>query len=254
MLGSQTNNTDMMKISLPQIRGAKPLSFAEATESKPQIQQPAVQQSAIKWVVENENGSVKLKPLANTSQVDVTTVSIYQDEVEAPSVLRFMGQQINITAKVAEFKENYVKNYTLTKSHNLMVARFAELKTAFFGYLLSLCGVTSEDIKKLRDKALQDGIHQNKMLFEENEYNGELLSIVGGGGKKAMRAQQKVITEIRNQLIAQANNLGLPSYYTQERILDIQIAQCQKIVQKFGEEKINLEYQLAYLGVQKAVN
>ncbi|MBI5699543.1 hypothetical protein HZC35_04430 [Candidatus Saganbacteria bacterium] len=251
MLSSQANNADIMKMALPTVRGAKPL----LTEQQQVAREPvAQQQSAIKWMVETENGAVKLKPLANTSQVDVTTVSIYQDEVEAPTALKFMGQRIDISVKVAEFKENYVKNYTLTKSHNLMVARFAEFKTAFFGYLLSLCGVASEDIKKLRDKALQDGIHQNKMLFEENEYNGELLSIVGGGGKKAMRAQQKVISEIRNQLIAQAKNLGLPSYYSQERILDIQITQCQRIVQKFGEEKVNLEYQLAYLGVQKAVN
>ncbi|MFA4905355.1 MAG: hypothetical protein WC645_02505 [Candidatus Margulisiibacteriota bacterium] len=251
MLSSQANNADIMKMALPTVRGAKPLLVEQQQVAREPVAQ---QQSAIKWMVETEDGAVKLKPLANTSQVDVTTVSIFQDEVEAPTALKFLGHKIDISVKVAEFKENYVKNYTLTKSHNLMVARFAELKTAFFGYLLSLCGVASEDIKKLRDKALQDGIQQNKMLFEENEYNGELLSIVGGGGKKAMRAQQKVISEIRNQLIAQAKNLGLPSYYSQERILEIQITQCQRIMQKFGEEKVNLEYQLAYLGVQKAVN
>jgi hypothetical protein len=253
MLGAQSNNTNGMLNPSPVRPGGKPLLVEQKQARDPQPPQVRAE-SAVKWVVEHENGQLKLKPLANTSQVDVTTVSIYQDEVEAPSVLRFMGHQINISSKVAEFKENYVKNYTLSKSHNLMVARFAELKTAFFGYLLSLCGVTSEDIKKLRDKAVQDGIHQNKMLFEENEYNGELLSIVGGGGKKAMRAQQKVISEIRNQLIAQAKNLGLSNHYAQERILEIQITQCQKIMQKFGEEKVNLEYQLAYLGVQKSVN
>lgn len=250
MLGAQTSNSNLN----PQLNMlGKPL-LVEQKQAREPLPPQVRSESAVKWVVEQENGQLKLKPLANTSQVDVTTVSIYQDEVEAPSVLRFMGHQINISSKVAEFKENYVKNYTLTKSHNLMVARFAELKTAFFGYLLSLCGVASEDIKKLRDKAVQDGIHQNKMLFEENEYNSELLSVVGGGGKKQMRAQQKVVSEIRNQLIAQAKNLGLSNHYTQERILEIQITQCQKIVQKFGEEKVNLEYQLAYLGMQRSVN
>jgi len=241
--------SDIMMGGKPLFQGQKPaLPKPEAAETA-----GLRSESAIKWVVENENGSIKLKPLANTADVDVTTVSIYQEEVESPRLLRFMGHKIDITAKVAEFKENYVKNFMLTKSHNLMVARFAEFKTAFLGYLLSLCGVASEDIKKLQEKAVKDGIRQNNLLFEENEYNNELLSLIGGS-KKQMRAQQKVAGEIRNQLIIQAKNLGLSNHYTQEKILEIQLSQCQKILQKFQEEKFNLEYQLAYLGVEKSVN
>jgi hypothetical protein len=86
-------------------------------------------------------------------------------------------------------------------------------------------------------------------IFEENEYNSELLAIVGGGGKKQARAQQKIVGEIRNQLVIQMKNLGLGDHYTTRKIIEIQIAQCRKICAKFQEEKGHLEYQLAYLGV-----
>jgi len=251
MFNSQAPNADILKVT-PALRG-KPL-ILEQQPPRETVAQKAQTDSAVKWMLENKDGRLQLKPLANTQQVDVTTVSIYKEEVEAPRLLNFLGYKIDLASKAEGFKESYVKNFLLSKSHNLMVARFAELKTAFLGYLLSLCGVSSEDIRKLQDQALKEGIRQNQLLFEENEYNAELMATVGGGGKKQMRAQQKVISEIRNQLIVQAKNLGMENHYTQERILEIQINQCRKIMGKFVEEKVTLEYQLAYLGIQKSVN
>ena len=80
------------------------------------------------------------------------------------------------------------------------------------------------------------------MLFEENEYNAELLGVIGGS-KKQMKAQARVLGEIRNQLMVQAANLGLDQYYNKEKILEIKLLQCRKILEKFMEEKTNLEYQ-----------
>jgi len=252
MIGSQAHNSEILKVTPMPGRG-KPL-ILEQQPPRETVAQKAQTESAVKWVLENKDGNLQLKPLANTHQVDVTTVSIHPEEVEAPRLLSIFGRKLDITSKVEGYKENYVKNYLLSKSHNLMVARFAELKTSFLGYLLSICGVSSEDIRKLQEKARKEGIHQNQLLFEENEYNAELLSTVGGGGKKQMRAQEKVTNEIRSQLIVQAKNLGLGNHYTQERILEIRINQCRKILTKFVEEKVTLEYQMAYLGIQKSVN
>ncbi|HVN66841.1 MAG TPA: hypothetical protein VMT55_00590, partial [Candidatus Sulfotelmatobacter sp.] len=181
--------------------------------------------------------------------VVVTSVAIHAEEVAAPKELDLYGYKIDLKAKVGGFKDSYAKNYSLSKSHNLMVARFAELKTAFYGYLLSMLGCSTEDLRQLQKKALEGSIKQNKQLFAENEYNSELLAIIGGGGKKKARAQQKIIGEVRTQLIAQAKNLGLDDHYTTRRIVEIQIEQCQKIVNKFREEKNGLEYQLKYYGV-----
>ena len=185
--------------------------------------------------------------------VDVTSISIYSEEMASPGKLNFFGYKIDLSAKVEGFKEQYRKNYALTKSPNLMVKLFAAAKAAFYGSMLSLLGCKPQELKELRATAIADAIHQNKILFKENEYNGELLAIVGGGSKKQVRQQQRIIGEIRKQLITQAKNLGLKDHYTQARIMEIQLEQCQEILSKFKEEKSNLEYQLAYLGTDQEV-
>lgn len=242
MLGAQNFSPNMADISLRQ-----PLEAAKEMQIKPTVSQ---NESAVNWyMVEQKDGGLKLTAVANTNQVDVTSVNIHAEEVSAPKLLNFFGYKIDISTKVDGFKENYIKNYALTKSHNLMVARFAQLKVAFYGYLLSMMGCAIEDIVKLQKKAIGDSIKQNKILFEENEYNAELLAIVGGGGKKQLRAQRRIISEIRKQLITQAKNLGLKDYYNKEKMIDIQIEQCKKILQKFQDEKQTLQYQVAYSGV-----
>lgn len=198
--------------------------------------------------IENDLEKLKMPTVTELTHVDVTSITIYADEVSAPKSLNFLGYKIDLKAKVAVFQDNYTKSYSLTKSHNLMVARFAEMKTSFYGYLLSLLGFSSEDLRKLQKKALEGSINQNKLLFEENEYNSELLAIVGGGARKQMKSQQRVTAEIRKQLALQMKNLGLGEYYTTRRIVEIQIEQCRKISTKFQEEKNSLEYQLAFLG------
>jgi len=252
MLGAQNFSPNMAEISQAQNLGKdllrQPAEVAKEMQAKPTVSQ---NESAVNWymVEQKDGGGLKLSAVANTNQIDVTSVNIHADEVSAPKTLNFFGYKIDLQAKVDGFKENYIKNFALTKSHNLMVARFAQLKVSLYGYLLSMMGCAIEDIVKLQKKAISDSVKQNKILFEENEYNAELLSIVGGGGKKQAKAQQKVIAEIRKQLIAQANNLGVNDYYTKEKMIDIQIEQCKKILGKFQEEKATIEYQVAYSGV-----
>lgn len=203
-------------------------------------QKPAEQNNAKQ--VESKTQVAKPEWYSQMEMVDVTTVSIMPEEVSAPKLLSFMGYKIDLSSKIADLKESLIKNYTLTKSHNLMVARFAEFKSAAVGALLSMLGVPNEELDKIKKKAMGDALSQNKALFEENEYNGELLGIIGAP-KKRMRAQNKVLNEIRNQLKIQGVNLGLDGYYSRERILEIRLEQCCKILEKFLEEKNNLEYQ-----------
>jgi predicted SPOUT superfamily RNA methylase MTH1 len=192
--------------------------------------------------VEDKRMVEKMEHAPDLQMVDVTTVSIRPEEIEAPKMLNFFGYKIDLSARIADLKDTYIKNYSQTMSHNLMVARFAEFKTAAVGALLTMLGVPSDEIEKMQKKTVRDIVQQNKMLFEENEYNAELLGIIGGS-KKQMKGQARVLGEIRNQLMVQATNLGLEQYYNKERILEIKLAQCRKILEKFMEEKTNLEYQ-----------
>lgn len=192
--------------------------------------------------VKSEIQASKPEWYSQVEMVDVTSVSIMPEEVQAPRSINFFGYKIDLSSKIEDLKQNYIKNYTLTKSHNLMVARFSQFKTASLGALLSMLGVSHNELENMQEKSVRVAARQNKLLFEENEYNGELLSIIGAS-KKRMRGQNRVLSEIRNQLLIQAKNLGLEGYYTQEKILEIRLAQCSKILEKFLEEKTNLEYQ-----------
>ncbi len=192
--------------------------------------------------VEQPKQANKAEEHPQVQMVDVTSVSIMPEEVKAPQHLSFFGYKIDLTSKIAELKDSYVKNYTMTKSHNLMVARFSEFKAAAVGALLGMLGVPSDELENLQKKAVKDAIRQNQNLFEENEYNAELLGIIGGS-KKQIKSQNRVMADIRNQLMVQAANLGMENHYTKEKILEIKLAQCRKILEKFMEEHNNLEYQ-----------
>lgn len=239
------NHPDI-KPNLLQQKGV--LAQMQGEEAKAQNAPQKPSDAPLRWMVVAKEGKTKVEALPNTFEVDFTTVSTRQESIEAPKLLRIFNYKIDLGAKIEAFKENYIKNCSLSKSHNLIVARFAEMKVGFYGFLLSMLGVASEEIEKLQKKAIRDAIRQNKILFEENEYNGELLSVIGGGGKQ-LKAQKRAIDEIRKQLTLHAQRLGMKGYYTRERVLEIQIKECQKILGGFVEEKMNLKYQLSYFGV-----
>ncbi len=203
---------------------------------------------AIKWSIENKNGQINLKATPVVTEVDVTSVN-FAKEVKSPELVTFLGAKvgINVKDKIEDYIGKYTKFFVQSKSHNPLVGRFAEMKMAFFGMMLSMLGVTSEELRTIQKKAAEGAISKNRLLFEENEYTGELLSIVGGS-KKYIRTQSAIVNEIRNQIITQCDKLGLKGYYTKERVLQTQIEQCRKILSKFSEEKLNLEYQLSIYG------
>jgi len=203
-------------------------------------------QSAIQWVAVSQNGKIKLEAKPNITEVDFTTVTTNEETIGRPETISLLGYKVNIRSKVDFFLQAYSKNYQLARSHNLMVARFAEFKVAFLGYLLSLLGLSSKELLDLQKKALSSSIKENKILFNENEYNAELLAIVGGGGNKKLKAQKRAIAEIRKQLVLHAERLGLENYYSKEKVTEIQLEQCRKIYEKFCEEKLNLEYLRAF--------
>ncbi|NQT29444.1 MAG: hypothetical protein HQ596_02620 [Candidatus Saganbacteria bacterium] len=230
-LGNQAASEQLMlQIRMPQIN------------KQPVGQQPNTADARAVSQTEGKEGTAQSAWYLQMDNVEVTTVAMHPEEIDAPRVLSVLGQKIDLVSKIEGLKENYFKNYALTKSHNLMVSRFAQFKTAALGAMLSMLGVPSDEIENLQKKAVRDAIKQNKMLFEENEYNRELLSIIGAS-KKRMKTQNRVLNEVRNQLMIQATNLGLDGYYSREKILEVRLAQCGRILGRFLEEKTNLEYQ-----------
>lgn len=204
---------------------------------------------ALNWKIEKEkNGETKVSALPNIADVYVTSVAVRSTEVAVPKELNIYGYKIDLKGKIESYKEKYAKNFALTRSHNLMVSLFARVKSAFYGELLRTLGVPQEEIKGLQKHALDGLKRQNMALFVENEYNNELLAIVGGGSRKQVKQQQRITGEIRTQLVTQGKNLGMADQYSQVKVLETQLEQCRNIREKFVEERNNLKYQLAYLG------
>lgn len=174
----------------------------------------------------------------------ISTTIIYRAPSVLPlNLLGISGLKIDLKARTDQFKEEYMKSYAMSKSHNLLVSRFAALKYGFFGMMLSFLGVSAEEIQGLQRTAREALIAQDLVLLEENEYAGEMLEIMGGP-KKQLKAERTVIDEMRKQLVSQLINCGLKDQCTPERLLEIQTKQCSNILQKLSEEKSSLEYEL----------
>ncbi len=181
-----------------------------------------------------------------SSQADYTEVATHEQSVKAPMVIKALGYKIDIQKQSANLIETYLKSWVQSRSHNLLMAKLGEVKTAALGHLLSMLGLSSEDIKKLQKRALNLAVNENKALFEENLYNMELLEIIGMSGKKG-KPQKVVLEEVQKQILTQARRLGIGDMYSQDRVLELKVKVAQDIYYKFKEEEANLKYELEYL-------
>lgn len=173
----------------------------------------------------------------------ISTTIIYRaPTVPAVNLLGIAGIKIDLRAQTERFKEEYMKNFAMSKSHNMLVSRFAAMKYGFFGMMLSFLGVSTEELHQLQKSAREALVSQNKLLFEENEYAGEMLEIMGGS-KKRIKAERTIIDEMRKQLLSQLSNCGFKEFSSPEKIVEIQKKQCSLILQKLVEEKASLEYE-----------
>ncbi len=181
-----------------------------------------------------------------STHADYTEVATHEQTVRAPTVIKAFGYKIDVQKQAETLTQDYVKNWIQSRSHNLIMAKLGEYKSAALGYLLSLLGLSSEDLRKLQKKAFAQAARENKALFEENLYNMELLEIIGSGGK-AGKPQKIVLEEVQKQILTQAKRLGIGDHYSQDRIIELRIKVAQDLLFKFKEEEANLKYELEYL-------
>lgn len=163
------------------------------------------------------------------------------------------GISINLKDKTAKYRESFKKYYIESKSHNMLIRAFGGAKAGFYGMMLSMLGMSSDEIEELKREAASTALARIKELINENEQASELSSITGGT-KKQKKVQARVTNEMRKQLVTQAENLGLKGFFTQEKITEIKIEQCRNIAARLDEEKINLDYQIEMAGLGAEVN
>ena len=69
--------------------------------------------------------------------------------------------------------------------------------------------------------------------------------------KKSQKGKLRLLNEIRDQLILQAERWGRKDYYTPLKMAEIELEQARRIKGDFLAEKSNLEYEMNMLGTDK---
>ena len=69
--------------------------------------------------------------------------------------------------------------------------------------------------------------------------------------KKKRNSQKKIINELKNQLLIQAERLGVRERYTPVYQEEIKVDSARRILGEFYTERSNLEYELNMLGSKK---
>jgi hypothetical protein len=165
-------------------------------------------------------------------------------------ILKFLGFKIDMTSRMSDLVESFMRNTVQSRSHNFFLGKYAQFKVGVLGQLLSALGLTSEELHKLQKKALEGSIDENIKLMGENLYNLELTELVHGK-KRKVRRSLAMFQEVEQQLIMQMRLLGNKGWWTPARLLEERIKQCKRIKEEFNRERAALLYQYEYIKQDK---
>jgi hypothetical protein len=65
------------------------------------------------------------------------------------------------------------------------------------------------------------------------------------------KGQMRLLTEVKDQLLLQADRWGRKGHYTPLKLEEMELEQCRKIKGDLLAEKSNLEYEMSMLGTDK---
>ena len=178
--------------------------------------------------------------------VGPTTVTV-GDSVKAlktPETFARIGDAIQkgIEKRCAD---TYKKGCELSLSPNRLQSRLGDQLKLISSFALSadMKKAIHDDVSsKLKDQ-VENGI-------EQCNYDGNMLQVIGGGGKKT-KAQMKLLGEMQNQLLIQADLLGVRDRYSPTFMTELNIDSTKKIIGEFYAEQSNLEYEMNLFGSNK---
>ena len=166
-------------------------------------------------------------------------------KLDGKKLSRYLGVKIDFEKRLPQLKEMFVHNIVQSKSNNTFMARFAKFKGGVVGQILAFIGVPIEELKKLKQKAIQETFDENLEMMSENIYNMELTDMFYGKTKKNKRLRE-MHEQMHVGLVEKMNNIGRYGYWSKIRLIEEKIKQCNKIKEEFEKEKTELEYQIEY--------
>ena len=175
---------------------------------------------------------------------------IEKRKYNAKDIIKHMGHEVNFSKRKEELKEMLRHNIQEARSPNKFVASFSDFKVGIVNQILTFLDVPLAEIKQIKKEALDELVQENTNEMEENLYHLELLEILHGKTKKA-RKQSTIFNHLKLDLTIQMNKIFDHNYWTFEKIQEVKIKQCKKILDEFKDEQKHLEYTLETLQQRK---
>ena len=193
---------------------------------------------SFKWSKDDSTWSVLPKQKKALPQVSQT----YERSTDI--LVTFLGYKIDLSTQLSALMDKYAKVYVEARAHNPLLAKFAEIKSGMLQALLSLLGVSTDELQGVQKRAVKQAVEEQKVLFEQNEYNLEMIDLFGGSKKDKKR--KEVLLEIREQLKKTLYHLGCDDAITQETIYLAKKKAVQQVLIEMNHEKQTLSMMLEF--------
>lgn len=171
-----------------------------------------------------------------------TTLTTFDNSTNV--LVTFLGYKIDLTTQKSVILDKYAKNYIESRSPNLLLSKFAEIKTGMYQFILTLLGMSTTELKTVQKKALKTAIQETIVLFEQNEYNLEMLHLFSGGKKN--KSRQKILLEIRSQHSQALAALGEEDLITKEYIVLCKQKAVRAVLEEMRQEQQAMQMLLEY--------
>ncbi len=159
-------------------------------------------------------------------------------------LVTFLGYKIDLSTQTAALMDKYAKVYIEARSHNPLLAKFAEIKCGMLQALLSLLGISTEELQAIQKKAVKGSLEENQLLFEQNEYNLEMMELFGGSKKD--KGRKMILLEIREQIKKTTQGLGCDTIVTEETIVLAKKKAVSQVLVDMSQEKQALGMMLEF--------
>lgn len=191
-----------------------------------------------KWSQSDKGWQMKPKE----AKAVVNTLQTFEKSTDV--LVTFLGYKIDLSTQKNALIDKYMKVYIETKSHNLLLAKFAEIKLGMLQMILSFLGTSLDELKAYQKKSVSTKVDEIKLLFEQNEYNLEMIQLFSN--EKKSKTRKKILLEIREQHQKNLAQLGQPDYINPERIILAQQKAVRSVLEDMNQESQALELLLVY--------
>ena len=158
----------------------------------------------------------------------------------------FLHVNIDYKKKEQGVREGFKHALKQRYSHNTLYAKFSAFKSGVLRHVLSIMGVSDQDVEKMEKEANNEAIDANKEKMSDTLYRHELMVLMSGANRKN-RSQRQLLQRTKGILIREMKDRFGDDYWTQDRLLEEQTKQLGRIKEELLTEEKSLSYQVDYL-------